>query len=403
MKSGHWFALAMIVLLGISFAIECALPKKFIWTPTYAGYDHQPFGCAVFDQVVANAWPESYIVTTETFYQLAQDSTEQFALLAIGQDLNFSSFEVQELLDLVAQGKKVMLVSSSFGGRLNDTLGISCSYSTFSLETMKTWTNSTLRQCDTLCWVDSTFGYTPRIFEVNPLLCQNSFLQYRDSLSIPLARKNEHNSQPRIAFSQRIGQGELILVSTPLMFTNYGILDEACATYVFRLLSLMSGDFPLYRTEAYLIDKQETQSPLRYFLSQPALRWAIYLTMITLVLFICFTAQRRQRAIPVIRQPKNRTLEFAQLIGTLYYQKKNHADLVDKKFTYFTETLRHYHIDIEASSNDTALSHQIAQKTGIDETEVTRLLYDLRSRPISLTDKQMKQYIDRMNKLIDSL
>lgn len=71
---------------------------------------------------------------------------------------------------------------------------------------------------------------------------------------------------------------------------------------------------------------QVQMSPFRYFLSQPPLRWALYLSMASILLFMIFTARRKQRAIPVIREPENKSLEFVELIGTLYYQKKDHAD-----------------------------------------------------------------------------
>ena len=88
--------------------------------------------------------------------------------------------------------------------------------------------------------------------------------------------------------------------------------------------------------------------------------------MLVLVLFMVFTARRRQRAIPVIREPANRNLEFAELIGTLYYQKKNHADLVRKKFIYFAESLRrNIQVDVEDDSDDNALSRRISGKQGL--------------------------------------
>ena len=66
-----------------------------------------------------------------------------------------------------------------------------------------------------------------------------------------------------------------------------------------------------------------------------------------------FTARRKQRAIPVIREPENKSLEFAELIGTLYYQKKDHADLVRKKYLYFAEELRReMQVDVEEVAED---------------------------------------------------
>ena len=120
-----------------------------------------------------------------------------------------------------------------------------------------------------------------------------------------------------VAMSRRWGKGEVILVSTPLIFTNYGMLDGKNATYIFRLLSQM-GKLPIVRTEGYMKETaQVQQSPFRYLLAHQPLRWALYLTMITIILFMIFTAKRRQRVIPVIHEPANKSLEFTELIGTL--------------------------------------------------------------------------------------
>ena len=96
--------------------------------------------------------------------------------------------------------------------------------------------------------------------------------------------------------------------------------------------------------------------------------------MIAILLFMIFTARRRQRVIPVIREPENKSLEFTELIGTLYYQKKDHADLVHKKFIYFAEELRReIQVDIEEVADDERSFRRIAQKTGMDAEEIGTL------------------------------
>ena len=51
MRGSHWFIICIVSFLVLMFAIECRLPKKFVWTPTFSHYDKQPFGCAVFDSL----------------------------------------------------------------------------------------------------------------------------------------------------------------------------------------------------------------------------------------------------------------------------------------------------------------------------------------------------------------
>lgn len=204
-----------------------------------------------------------------------------------------------------------------------------------------------------------------------------------------------------------MGKGEVVLVSTPLLFTNYGVLDEKNATYIFRILSQI-GELPVVRTEGYMTETAQTQrSPLRYFLSQRPLRWAIYLSMFAILLFMVFTARRRQRAIPVVHEPENKSLEFTKLIGTLYYQKHDHANLVHKKFTYFAEVLRReIQVDVEEVADDERSFHRIAQKTGMSVEEISKFIREI--RPVIyggrvLSGEEMKGFIDKMNEIINHI
>ena len=65
---------------------------------------------------------------------------------------------------------------------------------------------------------------------------------------------------PPVALSRPVGSGEIVLVTTPLLFTNYGMLDGDNAAYLFRLLSHLKG-LPVVRTEAYGVGAQVEVSP----------------------------------------------------------------------------------------------------------------------------------------------
>ena len=60
MKGSRWFILAMVLFLAVMFLVEYNLPKKFVWNPTFSRYDYQPFGCAIFDDVLTDSWPGDY-------------------------------------------------------------------------------------------------------------------------------------------------------------------------------------------------------------------------------------------------------------------------------------------------------------------------------------------------------
>ena len=165
---------------------------------------------------------------------------------------------------------------------------------------------------------------------------------------------------------------------------------------------------PVTRTEAYapknVINKE---SPLSYWLQNAPLRWCVYLTLLGLLLFCVFYARRRQRVIPVVKQPENKSLEFVQLIGTLYYQKHENRDLLQKKYGYFAELVRRQLlIDIDDEDMKRENIQQLAFRTGMAEADV-RMILDRVSRYLqlssSLTDKQLQASIDGLDRIISNL
>ena len=115
---------------------------------------------------------------------------------------------------------------------------------------------------------------------------------------------------------------------------------------------------------------------LHYVLNQPPLKWAWYLLLIGLLIFILFNAKRKQRIVPILKPLPNTTVDFTKTIGNLYYQEGNHQNLIDKKIIYFLEKIRsEYHID--TTILDEKFIEKLHQKTGkniADITTVVRLI-----------------------------
>ncbi|MDR0575602.1 MAG: hypothetical protein LBG96_16545 [Tannerella sp.] len=230
-------------------------------------------------------------------------------------------------------------------------------------------------------------------FEFIPINCDSTEVLVWNGENKPLAVR---------AF---IGKGEIFMVSTPLMFTNYGMLDNNNASYIFRLLSYMK-DKPLIRIEAYGIHDDQPRTPLRYILSVPPLRWAIYSIFILLILFTVFTAKRRQRIIPVVNAPPNRTFGFMQLISNLYYQKRDHGEILKMKHLYFCSEVKSLiGVDLQENVPDESDYRRLAEKTGMDKDLLGKLLKNIRLAIYrsEVDDLQLKQYIDGMNGILRAL
>lgn len=259
---------------------------------------------------------------------------------------------------------------------------------------------------DSLCWVGDSAVYPQQTFCFYPQLCQSYF--FADSISSKVLAEKLLPEKLLIRLPCRfLGEkGKLYWLPLPCFYELWCAGWEECGLS-FRILSQMGG-FPIVRTEGYMKETAQVQmSPFRYFLSQPPLRWALYLSMVSILLFMIFTARRKQRTIPVIREPENKSLEFAELIGTLYYQKKDHADLVRKKYLYFAEELRReIQVDVEEVAEDERSFGRIARKTGMEAGEIAAFIREV--RPVvyggrSISEEEMKRLIDRMNEIINHI
>ena len=345
MKGSRIFFVLMAVLLMAISAILLGMPKQFVWNPTFLHTDRQPFGCYVFDSVLVQSLPKGYHVTDKTLYQLEEESYDgKFAVLAVMDQMNIDKIEAEYAHRLAKRGCKVMIVSG-MDAVADSLFDVSFLWRTdFKLARLRRLYNDT--DLDTIRWMAYPAAYPHSEYRFNHTL-MSSFLACDSAATGIDTVATAHLNQP-VAMAQRYGKGEIIYVSMPLLFTNYGVLDRNTSPFLFRLLSLIA-DMPVYRTEAYMDNHEilgdtESLSPLREFIKRPALRWALYLALIGVVLFMIFTARRRQRVIPVMEPPKNRTLEFIQLIGTLYWQrdrrkKRNHTKTVETNIKSITQKI----------------------------------------------------------------
>ena len=455
MKSSRNFLFAMLVLFVLFCLLQVNLPKKFVWSPTFSHVDKQPFGCFVFDSVLTQSLPNGYHVTKKTFFQLDQEhAKEKISVLMVVDQQNLKQLDVKYLCNIARRGGKVMVVaSSSFDdGRNADTVVVDELERTFKVR-IEDGTYFSLRgilaglkahdndMYDTIYWNNRETMYAaqsyrmfynmvggtlfvdsvPKVKRLAYTLSTAGYDYKHDSLYVgdftrfdTIVDKKERIERidtfaikkVPTAVSVPYGKGEVIFVSSPLLFTNYGMLEGNTFVYIFRLMSYLA-DLPVYRTEAYVKTDAmlvAEQSPFREFIKRPPLRWALYLALLGVVLFMIFTARRRQRVIPIMSKPANRSLEFIQLIGTLYYQRKDHVDLVRKKFKLFAEELRKTAgVDISDVNTDDREYLLLAEKTGMNSDRLKKVIRQIRlvlHSEGNISVEEMRSLIDAMDTIV---
>lgn len=336
------FWLVIVALLVLMLALEYQMPRRFQWEPTFAHEDRQPFGCYVFDSIFAQEMPHGYAVCRKSLSQLALEKKPPRSIIIFANGYQSNGVNIDTLFALAARGNRILYAHSSFDEKLCDTLNIRCITKHYFLASDFQRSFGHKTPYDSIFWVGDSALYLPSVTSVHPQFISAIIL---DTLSAaPLAKinnwegmelakermgKDSSNADEDlsrikvadvVALSRPIGKGELILVTTPLLLTNYGVLNSP--VYVHRLMNHLK-ELPVVRTEAYMPNYNAAEtSPFREFLKRPPLRWALYLVLLGVVLLMGFSARRRQRAIPVEEPPRNYQLEFIRHIGTLQYMKQ---------------------------------------------------------------------------------
>lgn len=183
----------------------------------------------------------------------------------------------------------------------------------------------------------------------------------------------------------RVGRGWIYVHANPLAFTNYYLLDSLHGDYYARALSFLprdadvAWDVSLRETEVFdydgeLVVKQVWQgdvsseyadrSLFRVILAYPGLRWAYILVLAAGLLYVLFRSKREQRAVPEVRPPENRTLEFVAVVGSLYYKEREHAGIARKRVEYFLEWVRES-CRLETETLDEEFARRLSERSGV--------------------------------------
>ncbi|MBQ7691075.1 MAG: DUF4350 domain-containing protein [Muribaculaceae bacterium] len=441
------FIVLVIILFVVMVLAEMQMPKRFDWDTSYGHLDNQPFGCAVFDSVMMATATKGYAVTDSSLYKISSDDnrTQTHTYLVVRDYLSLSSYgyyydeeededlDLKSIQNLLSKGNHVVLavreiydndgkesgykkLGFRYHGRIHE-------HTNFYISRLKSFADTI---CDTVTW-NAGNGYARRNFYF-PIAWGENAIEVRPNVGAQVLAFDKYwyttydyddngisndtvvESCDTLAVVIPHGKAKLVVTSMQLLFTNYGILDSEMSQLGMRILSQVA-DKPIVRIDPNyfhekVINGGDSRSPLRYLLDNPPLRWALYLTFFVVLLFLVFTARRRQRVIPVIKRPDDQAMELVRHIGTLYYERHDNADLLQKKYQYFTEQLRREAVvDIDDSDHlDTEL-FTLAQLTGIKpdqlRTDVGQLQAAIQAERIS--DEQLKYFINLMNDITGRL
>ena len=414
MRDGKTIGLAVLglvaLIVGAVAFTRCQNTKKYDdarrWRqPAYSSTD--PFGYAVFDSIMTETLPNGYEVLKTSLDSLNPKEWKDRSLLYMPNYSFLVDTDGEKIESLVNEGCRVLVVTDNVGSDLEREWKLNIKkYDYFYFGTFKRSLES--KDLDSLVWKRPSD--TPAVYHITSGLVVASIVG-DDPQAEYMARIAANRYVAVKVMSNKKG-GALIVATTPLLLTNYGILDDEISRFDLRLMEQIANR-PVTRVQSpYSFDEyrqredesvDDGSSFLSYFLSNTPLRTALYIALAALVLLTVMHARRRQRVIPVKQAPKNHSLEFVQIVGNIYYNRGDYLSLLKMKYTYFAEELRRrLMIDIDDKDADLQNINLLASKTGLAPEFIRQTILDARQQ-IIVEDADVLELIDQMNKILKAL
>ena len=387
-KGNNKYYFILLLLFALMVWMEYNQPQPVDWRKTYTSQDKIPFGCNAFYRLLnEDIFTGKTEQKNQTVYNTLETSQDKkTAYIFINNNLTFSDLECNYLFDFVNKGNTIFMAANNFSGLLADTFKIETAYNYdfFSDTTKKlefNFCNSNLK---------SSKNY------IYPKSVDVSFFKKFDTSTVTiLATTTDSNA---LFVKASMGKGNFYFISIPDIYTNYFIVNNPNREAAYKTLSYLNTD-KIYWDEFYKTFNTNQGSHLQFIFAHDSLYAAYSLAFIALLIFMLFALKRKQKAIPIVEPLQNTTLQFVEVVGSVYYNSKNHKIIAEEKINSFYEFLRNKFL-IAGRNFDAENLLRISKLSTIPLEEIKKLILVINNviKQSSITEKELVE----LNTLIEN-
>ncbi|PJJ83833.1 DUF4350 domain-containing protein [Mucilaginibacter auburnensis] len=344
-------------LLVVYLIIQYNRPKPINWQPTLSSTDKIPFGTFILRQRLGDIFPASVINNSDkSAYSFFKAQKKPGNYIIIAKSIKITKDDFEEMTRYIHAGSNVFITGFDWNGVIADTLKFNTGFEIQEKNTTLNFTNKDLKR------------RTPYKFSKD--ISAQYFADFDTTRATVLSTNKAGNAT---YLRYKFGKGNLFVCANPQLFTNYSLLTTDGAAYASIALSYLPQQKNIFWDVFQNHEVEVDRSPLRVFFSNPSLQWAYYLSLFGLVIFVLFEIKRRQRVIPIIEPLKNTTVDFVNVVGQVYYEKRDNANIAHKKILYLLSHLRENY-QIRTNKIDSELIDTISGKTGVDGALAKQLI-----------------------------
>lgn len=360
---------SVLGLVALLVYVEATKPQPINWFQSYSRVDKIPFGTYVLHDLLDEKLAENFIEVNRPPFEVLADTSFQGTYFFVNNYINIYGDELDRLLSWTDKGNTVFIASHSFSQELLDTLSLyedtQYRLNTLGTQPMLELVNENLKSATPyLLERDLSVGSFYELDTLTQTVLGHTEV-YNDTLKLK-------NPQPNF-IKAPFGDGTIYLHLQPEVFTNYFLLEKDNVNYTEGVLSYINPQQHFYWDNHYKSGKPIETSPLYILLNNKYLKWAYYFMLIGALLFVLFEGKRKQRKIPIVLPPANKTFEYTRTIAGMYYDQKDHKAIAEKQIALFMEYIR-TRLRIPTEHINTRFFTQVAARSG-NTPEDTKALF----------------------------
>lgn len=381
-KTFKIYALIFIIIMVILALLEVNKTEVTDWRKNFNVNEKSPFGLFVFNEEANNLFKNNLKRIDQTPYDYYdQYKKGKHNILIIENRLDTESWI--KIMDQVSGGSDAMLIVGDIPKEISDSIGYYDSQLSFEEQNVLKLTDK---------------KYQNDFIKLDKFPSGRGFTFIKPGVEV-LGKTVEKNNEDQANFIKvKFGEGNIYVHSEPLFLTNYYLLKTGNTKYAQDVFSYLEDKETLWFVES---NTKVSKSPMRFILSKPALKYAWWVFLGGLLLFVFFNVKRKQRIVPVIDPLKNTSADFVKSIGNLYMQEGDFHDMMAKKAQYFLNKVR-MDLLIDTQNLDEEFAKKLQLKTGKPSEMIAEAVVLIKKAQDPYASV-MKEDLMRMNKLLDEI
>ncbi len=364
--------LPLLATIAVLLIAQFFMAPPVSWNPSFSREDDIPHGADALFLSLDSLFPGQPVEINQDNFYLSLTGREPNAnLLIIDSELKMDREETGALFNWVARGGRAFISLGDLPSSLADSFKINTRLIVTSADSMR-------------------IGGEQELFLRSASAISHYATSYDSGRVQALGTDGEGNA---IFLKADYGKGLFFLHLQPYAFTNYNLLLRGAAPYVQKVLGRLPVQ-PLIWDEYHKAAKQViSRTPMRYVLSEPALRAAWFLLLALVALLLLFGGRRRQKAIPVIVPPQNESVRYLKTLGRFSMRRTQPLSLIKLKKKLALAWLRQHH-GIDGRALDQKLIRELMRRDILDENEARNWV-----RAMAMAGKKREYHPDELMRL----